>query len=1063
MTERTLFTGPNHQTLEDKAFARAHSNAREGLGRVLYISETHNRHDRVQDRWRDSYEQLTIRTETLTNFVYECYERIEGPSTQLPEETDRRALEFSLDGIIADRPWLSTQPHASAKLVDAFDRRFARFQNVGLNTPARVREEFQDSELPSRIRDTTVDAYEAYHQRRDAVSEPWHVTYSEAYESVAEADLGDIEPHIDVVIISGFLQPGELERQVLKALFEAFHTAAILPTFSASRTSGVDAATETIRELYHDLDFEVKRVEGTNGSPALQRVAQSLYRNQPPDERTVPESLRWRELPTPEREVRYVAREIRAEFADDTTERDIGVVVPGFDAYEDYLEDVFDTFDLEYGVETGGALEDTFVGSAVKNLVALSDEEPRASDLTELVTNPVVDVFDADGEDTVVAAERRVDSVRTKAVQRQLSPELASEVKGLLDRLDSLREDQFDAAADTLRSELDRLKIVDALERDDSRIDSARERTAFRQVRELLSSFEKPATTETGLSAAAAFLRAVQGTSLSSYSGHSEQVTVLDHLDANEFAFDQLYIIGLTTEHFPSVRRHPAFFEQMVDAHPILEVLDDRLRDRYIFATLLGNANSVTLTTPSTDPDSTAVVRSPVLDELGRVTGIEPETGVDHRVGSREDLQRAISPLEERRAALDAAGERDEFSIGQTIRTDRGIQCATERGAPNISPHDGLLESETVAEVYPKEEREPYSASRIERYVNCGFQFYMEHILGLEDDDDFERTPDPLETGTFVHDTFERFYAELQSQPGDGVDLRDYDLSELESHMLAVALQELESADFDYSGLFYRRWLEQLFAGLADPDENPHYGDPRPHQGVERGLFSRFVEREYDRDGDALPAWFEAPFGAGLHEEDDVEAFEIDLPNGDTVEFRGYIDRVDLGIDGRDAQIQLFDYKTGYAPSMTKTTGGTTFQLPIYLLAAKQVLTGDVNDVTDLSATYYQTKPPNKLKEPRGIESKFDSQLDLRRFLNDVVPERLETLTTAIEHGRFHTTVLSQREAGCSYCAYQRSCDVRPHQRRDRVELLEDDPKTYVPVRSTPRDFEDEFGGEADD
>lgn len=1063
MKERTVFVGANHRTLETEAFAHAHSNAEEGIGRVLYISETSNRHDRIEERWRTSYDHLALRTETLTSLVYDCYEQIEGPSEQLPNETDRRALEFSLDGVIANRSWLSTQTHASAKLVDAFDRRFARFQNVGLNTPERVQEEFRDSALPPRIRDTTVDAYEAYYKQREAVSQPWHVTYSDAFETVSQADFTELEPHVDAIIVSGFLDPGKIEQLVLESLVEAFPTAAILPMFSSSQTDGVDAATATMRTLYHDLEFTIERIGGTHGSESLQRVAQSLYRNQPPEQRTVPEYLSWRELPTPEREVRYVARDIREHLAGESSATDVGVVVPGFRAYEEYFADVFDVFELEYNVETDGALLDTFVGSAVENLIELSDDEPRASDLTEFVTNPVVDFFEADGEEAVVTAERRIDSVRAKAVQQQLPAQLASEVKTLFERVASLRVDNFGDAAETLRAELERLQITDAVERADSRIDTAQEQAALHQVRALLASFEQQGIPESELSAAAAFSRAVQGASLSGYSTSSEQVTVLNLRDAKGFAFDRLYVVGLTTEHFTSVRRHPAFFEQMVEAHPILDVLDDRLRDRYIFATLLANADAVTLTTPSTDPDSTAVVRSPVLDELSRVTGIEPTTGVDERIGSREDLQRAISPLEERRAALDAAGKRDDFTVEQTIRTDRGIQCATERAKPDLSPHDGLLDPKTVTEVYPESEREPYSASRIERYVNCGFQFFMEHVLGIEDGEDVERAPDPLETGTFVHDTFERFYAELQSKPGDSVDLGTSDRESLEAHMLSVALDELQSADLDYSGLFYRRWLEQLFAGLAKPEKNPHYGEPRPHQGVERGLFARFVEREYNRDGDALPAWFEPPFGRGLRDEDGVEAFEIELPSGDTIEFRGYIDRVDLGIEEGGTRIQLFDYKTGYAPSMTKTTGGTKFQLPLYLLAAEQVLAQDWTDVTALSATYYQTKPPNKLKEPRGIESKFDSHQELRRFLDEVIPERLETLTTAIEHGRFHTTVLPQREAGCEYCAYQRSCDVRPHQRRNRVDAFEDDSKTYIPIRATARDFADEFGGETDD
>lgn len=1063
MTERMLLTGTNHQTLEQEAFAWATDRAKDDIGRVLYISETGSRHDRIKEQWRESYGQLTLRTETLTSFVFSCYETLEGPSALLSGEIDQRALEYSLDTIIADRPWLSTQPYASANLVDAFDRRFARFQNLGLNTPERVQDEFTESSLPPRIRDTTIEAYETYYNNRAQISEPWHVDYSKAFEQVAESDIAELEPHIDAVILSGFIDPGTVEQAVLQKVIETFPTAAILPSFSESRSDGVDIATETMRNLYQDLDFETQLIEPSNGDSSLQHVAQALYRNQPPEDQTVPEALAWRELPTPEREVRYVAREIRQQLSESDGEDDIGVVIPGFAEYEAYLADVFDTFGLEYDVETGGPLADTFVGSAIKSLVLLSDDAPRASDLTQLVTNPVVNLVDSEGEDAITAAERYVDSVRVNPVLQELSPPVRSEIDALLDRLDAIRDTDIETAIETLRTEIDHLEIAEAVDNAESRIDAGREKAALEHVDELLSSFEHLPSDTPKLSATAGLLRAIQGATLDGYTGSSEAITVLDHTDAKEYAFDQLYIVGLTTEHFPSVVRYPAFFEQMVDAHPVLEVLDERLRDRYLFATLLANANAVTLTTPSTDTSSTAVVRSPVLDELNRVTGIEPTTGVDDRIGSTEDLQRAISPLDDRRAALDAAGDRGDLSTDQTIHADRGIQCATERAGPDVSPHDGLLDPETVEEVYPKAKREPFSSSRIERYVNCGFQFYAEQILGFEDEDEYERTPDPLETGSYIHDTFERFYIELQSAAGETVALQDDDLAELEAHMLDIALDELDKAELEYTGIFYQRWLEQLFAGLGDQSENPYYGGSRPHQGVERGLFSRFVEREYNRDGEALPAWFEAPFGEGLYDQEDLDPFEIELPNGSTVAFRGYIDRVDLNVEGEDTEIQLFDYKSGSAPSMTTTTGGTTFQLPIYLRAAEQVLTDDVGDMTNLSATYYQTKPPNRLKEPRGIESKFDSDAELREFLDTVLPQRLQTVTTAIEQGRFHTTVLSQREAGCEWCSYRRSCDIRPHQRRDRVEVLDADPQTYVPLRATSRSYEEEFGGEADD
>ena len=138
---------------------------------------------------------------------------------------------------------------------------------------------------------------------------------------------------------------------------------------------------------------------------------------------------------------------------------------------------------------------------------------------------------------------------------------------------------------------------------------------------------------------------------------------------------------------------------------------------------------------------------------------------------------------------------------------------------------------------------------------------------------------------------------------------------------------------------------------------------------------------------------------------------------------------------------------------MTKTTGGTKFQLPIYLLAAANVVDGNLFEQGSLSATYYQVRPPNDLKIPRGVESKFESEVELRRFLNDIVPEWLGQIDEAIGNGRFHTTLLSARGANCRYCDYRRACDVRHHRKREFVDEVHEDDAAYVPLRV--RDDED--------
>jgi len=119
----------------------------------------------------------------------------------------------------------------------------------------------------------------------------------------------------------------------------------------------------------------------------------------------------------------------------------------------------------------------------------------------------------------------------------------------------------------------------------------------------------------------------------------------------------------------------------------------------------------------------------------------------------------------------------------------------------------------------------------------------------------------------------------------------------------------------------------------------------------------------------------------------------------------------------------------------------------LFLELLADVVDGDLFEQGSLSATYYQVRPPNDLKVPRGVESKFDSEVELRRFLNDIVPEWLGQIDEAIGNGRFHTTLLSSRGANCSYCDYRRACDVRHHRKRERVEHARGDESTYVPLR----------------
>jgi ATP-dependent helicase/nuclease subunit B len=1049
----TLLTGPQHARLEQAAFDRAATAADGRPGSILYLTRNDARRSQVEDSWAAAYNPLRLRAETLDAVVREWYEQLHGPVQPLGGQLNRRLAEYALDRTTADTAGALAGEPASAALADAFSSRFSLFDDAGVGTADALAAEFTESALDPRIATATVDAYRHYQTLHGDYVDPWVCTRGEMFTAVttAEPSLSALAPELDVVILSGYHEFRPVERRLIERLSDELPIIALLPRHQDGR-SGVDAVAADALDVYDALDFETVTVDPIDDSgQAASTITEALYRPNP-DPVPVPDGLRWRELPTPEREIRFVARELRTALANGRDPDDLAVVIPSTEAYAGYVADTFATFDIPHVTTAASQLNQTFTGSVIHDLLNLAEPDPRAEDLTSLLSNPLINVVDADQASAVTAAARRRDTVAVTPLLDGVDDETAALIDELLATLEPLRTGDIAAATATLRGLLDdRFNLEGATDEYASGAEQALEQRAFDLVDEVLASFESLAAVESELSPLALLTRAFDGIPIRvpqrAAGGHVE---VMGLLDARMRSFEKVFLVGLTSEHFPVSPERPAFFEAMTDAHPRFDTGDERLRGRYLFATLLANVDDLTITTPETGDDESAVVRSPVLDELQRVTGIEPDTGVDDRVGSREDLQRHVAATTDRRGAVSRAGERGDLSPEQTKRTDRGLHCADNRATPGLSEHDGVLDPETVAAVYPPDEREPYSASRIERYVECGFKFYAENVLDIADPDAVEIVPTPLETGSYVHDVLERFYAELQDEAG--VDLAAFDRDELETHLHEIAVDELQDAAFEYDGLFYERWKAELFAGLGNADSAPYEAGHKPHDAPEQGLFATFLDNELAQDGPARPHLLEAPFGAGLPDSD-AGPFTVERPDGSAVSIRGYIDRVDVGRDSESATLSLYDYKTGRAPYMTKTTGGTTFQLPIYLLAAADVVEGDLFEQASLAATYYQVRPPNDLKVPRGIESKFDSQGELRRFLQDVVPAWLGQIDEAITNGRFHTTLLSARGANCQYCDYRRACDVRHHRKRAFVDEVTEADATYVPLRV--RDDED--------
>jgi len=226
---------------------------------------------------------------------------------------------------------------------------------------------------------------------------------------------------------------------------------------------------------------------------------------------------------------------------------------------------------------------------------------------------------------------------------------------------------------------------------------------------------------------------------------------------------------------------------------------------------------------------------------------------------------------------------------------------------------------------------------------------------------------------------------------------------------------------------------------------------------VERSRLVRELRRWFEEDT-LEPVAAELFFGSGGAAEDDVaddrldagpeqpaaaprtDAVELELADGRTIRFHGWVDRIDRKPDGT---IVVSDYKTGRQLSLREllkdpVAGGTKLQLPIYALAARAYLEWD----GPVMARYWLTS--YEREDPSFVCTLEDALLERLR-------EVLTHIATGIDSGAFpgypgEETYRGRRPTfeNCAYCEFDRLCPTD----RDRRWALAEDAPEVGPVRA---------------
>jgi ATP-dependent helicase/nuclease subunit B len=249
------------------------------------------------------------------------------------------------------------------------------------------------------------------------------------------------------------------------------------------------------------------------------------------------------------------------------------------------------------------------------------------------------------------------------------------------------------------------------------------------------------------------------------------------------------------------------------------------------------------------------------------------------------------------------------------IRLGRSIEARRMSHQPHDA-YSGRLRDAVLVEHVAKTlgANRAWSASQLNEFGQCGFRFFAKRLLKLEKLEEPEEGMNALVLGSLYHKILENTYMRLAATN-----------TTITLDNMGTALDILR---------------EEAARVLANAPREMHFRATPVWEGEKRVILRRLeaiVRKDFSEDS-PLNRWsaeiprrpyqLEAPFG--------IDApLTIDLPDGERLRMRGFIDRIDRQ---GDAAI-VVDYKSGSTKiPVSEMQIGRNFQMMLYLLALPQIL-----------------------------------------------------------------------------------------------------------------------------
>ncbi|MCH7976301.1 MAG: PD-(D/E)XK nuclease family protein, partial [Bacteroidetes bacterium] len=336
----------------------------------------------------------------------------------------------------------------------------------------------------------------------------------------------------------------------------------------------------------------------------------------------------------------------------------------------------------------------------------------------------------------------------------------------------------------------------------------------------------------------------------------------------------------------------------------------------------------------------------------------------------------------------------------------QGLESRRQKDNPEIlTEHDGWIGEPGAIHHGDLESlnlfgEDALSATRLQTLATCPHKYFLRYVLGLkpaEEPPDEDEWLDALQRGDVLHQIFRRFMESLS--PGQRPTAADEDTLQ---RVFEEVLAEREATYPPPDSAVGRKTRNRLWEAIGI-----FFQTELAQEGYEPVAFELGFGNEPDRRHEHPPGY----------PEDHTGPLTLDLPGLPPIRVKGYVDRVDRALDGKDAgRFAVWDYKTGSSKKFVDKSDpldeGRLIQPHLYAHALREAFGWDVAK-TGFS---FPTVRENGYREEYPVASAER----LAGVIND-----LSVLPPA---GFF---VQAPNAENCTYCDYREACG--PYAERKKV------------------------------